>query len=366
MNTFPKILIGSGGSGGHVYAGIAIAEELTKKIPKENILFIGSNQHMEMKEIPRSGYAIQGIRISGGKNKFLSISGFLLLSEIIYSSFLVNKFIKNFSPNIVIGTGGFVTIPTLIAAMKNRIPILIQEQNSFPGLTNRIFSRYAKKICVAYEQSMKFFPKKKTVLTGNPIRSEIFQLPKKIQSCEYLGLKPNKPVILSLGGSQGSKSVNNAWLKGLNTLIALDIQFIWQTGTYDFQQIRNDKRSHHSNVLCMEFIENISMCYAAADVVVSRAGALTISEMCLIGKPYILIPFPWASDDHQTKNAQFLEKKQAAWILPNEDIEKKLVDTTVKLLNNSYMKKKMMKNLRSLGKPRAKQDIVHEILQIIL
>ncbi|WP_238783897.1 undecaprenyldiphospho-muramoylpentapeptide beta-N-acetylglucosaminyltransferase [Blattabacterium cuenoti] len=362
----PKILIGCGGSGGHLYSGIAIANEIKIQLPKANILFVGSKNHMEMLQVPKYGYSIKKIYISGGKNKFFSVYGFILCMELIYSFYLANKIIKNFSPNIVIGTGGFVSFPTLVASIKNRIPILIQEQNSFPGLTNRIFSRYARKICIAYEQAKPFFPNKKTILTGNPIRSEILQLPSKKQACLHLGLKKERPIILSIGGSIGSKSINNAWKKGLYKLIKLDIQFIWQTGKDDYLEIKNNKIYHHSNIILMEFIDKIPICYSAADIIVSRAGALTISETCLIGKPCILIPLPWSSDDHQNKNAKVLEEKQAALIIKNEELDKKLVDSTIKLMMDYNMKKKMIKNIIQLGKPNATNDIVNEILRIII
>ncbi|WP_185862914.1 undecaprenyldiphospho-muramoylpentapeptide beta-N-acetylglucosaminyltransferase [Blattabacterium cuenoti] len=365
-NISPRIIIGSGGTGGHIYPGIAIADELKNKIPNVNILFIGSRKHMEMQEIPKFGYPIEGICISGGKDKLFSIAGFFLSMELIYSFFLVKKILEKFSPNIVIGTGGYVSFPTLYAAEKKKIPILLQEQNSFPGFTNRIFSRYAKKICIGYEEAKKYFPKEKTIMTGNPVRSDILQkLLSRDQACIHLGLKANRPIILSIGGSQGSNSINKAWMKGLKKLIHLDIQLIWQVGKVDIHNIKKNRISHHHNFLLMEFIENIPICYAAADIIVSRAGALTISEICLIGKPYILIPFPWSSDDHQNKNAKILADKEAALIIKNEEIEKKLVDSTIELLNDSSRKKKMSRNILKLGKPKATNDIVNEILQII-
>ncbi|QIK16742.1 undecaprenyldiphospho-muramoylpentapeptide beta-N-acetylglucosaminyltransferase [Blattabacterium sp. DPU] len=365
MNHRPKIIIGSGGTGGHIYPGIAIANELKKKIPETNILFIGSKNHMEMKEIPRLGYSMEKIYISGGIDKFFSISGFIVFIQLIYSLFLANKIIKRFSPDIVIGTGGFVSFPTLYAAKKNKIPILIQEQNSLPGLTNRIFSRYANKICIAYEQAKKYFPKEKTIITGNPVRSEILKLPGREKACIHLGLKKTKPIILSIGGSQGSNSMNNAWIKGLKKLIELDMQLIWQVGRLDIHKIMKNEMSYHSNIIFMEFIEDIPTCYAAADIIVSRAGALTISEICLIGKPYILIPFPGSSNDHQNKNAKILEEKQAALIIKNEEIDKKLVNYVIQLVNDFNMRKKMSRNILKLGKPKATNDIVNEILQII-
>ncbi|WP_185851787.1 undecaprenyldiphospho-muramoylpentapeptide beta-N-acetylglucosaminyltransferase [Blattabacterium cuenoti] len=365
-NISPRIIICSGGTGGHIYTGIAIADELKNKIPEINVLFIGSKKNMEMQEIPKCGYPIERICISGGKRKLFSSSGFILFIELIYSFFLANKIIKKFSPDIVVGTGGYVSFPTLYAAKKNRVPILIQEQNSFPGLTNRIFSRYARKICIAYEESKEYFPKERTIITGNPVRSGILQLPSREEACFHLGLKKEKPIILSIGGSQGSNSINNAWIKGLKKLIHLDIQLIWQLGKVDIHRVRKNGISHHHNFILMEFIDNVPMCYAAADIIVSRAGALTISEICLIGKPYILIPLPWSSDDHQNKNAKILEEKEAALIIKNEDIDEKLVDSTIQLLKNSSMKKKMSKNIFQLGKPKATNDIANEILQIIL
>lgn len=365
---YPKIIISSGGSGGHIYTGISIADEIKKQIPNSSILFIGSEKRMEINEIPKFGYPIKKIIISGGRNKFNSIFSISsLLMEIIHSFFSVNKIIKNFSPDIVIGTGGFVSFPTLCMAKKNGVPILLQEQNSFPGLTNRIFSRYAKKICVAYEQTKKFFPKKKTILTGNPVRSGIFNLPKKETACSHLNLKRNKPIILSLGGSQGSNKINKFWINKIKKIIRLDIQLIWQIGNFDIKEItkKNKVLFNHPNILALKFIEDIFTCYAAADLVVSRAGALTISEICLIGKPYILIPFSNSSDDHQNKNARILEDKKAALIIKDEEIENKLMNSIIKLLDNNKLRKKMIKNILLLGKPKAVNNIVKEILQII-
>ncbi|WP_185877570.1 undecaprenyldiphospho-muramoylpentapeptide beta-N-acetylglucosaminyltransferase [Blattabacterium cuenoti] len=363
---FPKIIIGSGGTGGHIFTGIAIANELKKQIPKSDILFIGSKNHMEMKKIPKSGYIIKGLSLSGGRNKLYSIySVFVLFTQLINSFLLANKIIKNFSPNIVIGTGGFVSFPTLCAAKNNKIPILIQEQNSFPGLTNRIFSRYAKKICVAYEQTRKFFPEKKTIITGNPVRSNILDLPSKKNACINLGLKINKPIILSMGGSQGDNFINKVWIKsGLKKLIHMDLQLIWQIGNFDI--IKENKISKHPNLVIMDFIDDISICYAAADIIVSRAGALTISETCLIGKPHILVPLPHSLDDHQNKNAKILEEKNAAIIIKNEELECKLIDSITKLVNNISIRKTMKKNMLKLGKPNATNDITKEILRIIL
>ncbi|WP_185872941.1 undecaprenyldiphospho-muramoylpentapeptide beta-N-acetylglucosaminyltransferase [Blattabacterium cuenoti] len=367
----PKIIIGSGGTCGHIYPGIAIAEELSTKVPKSHILFIGSKNHMEMQEIPKFGYLFEGIRISGGKNKFCSIvSGMILSMELIYSFFLIKKIFNKFCPDIVIGTGGFVSFPTLYAAHKCKIPILLQEQNSFPGFTNRIFSRYARKICVAYNETKKNFPKKikhNIITTGNPIRSEIMHkiLLDKKQACLNLGLNVNKPIILSIGGSQGAHSINMAWINGLNKLINLDIQLIWQVGKIDIIKISKNINFYHKNIIIMDFIENIRIYYSAADIVVSRAGGLTISEISLIGKPFILIPLPFASDDHQNKNAKMLEEQDAALIINNEEIEQKLVDATIDLLNDSIRQNRMIKNILKLGKPKATYNIVKEISHII-
>ncbi|WP_185873499.1 undecaprenyldiphospho-muramoylpentapeptide beta-N-acetylglucosaminyltransferase [Blattabacterium cuenoti] len=363
----PKIIIGCGGTGGHIYTGLAIANGIKSKIPKSNILFIGSENNMEMKEIPKYGFKIKGISLSGGRNKLVSIySGFILLYQLIHSFISIKKVIKEFSPNIVIGTGGYVSFPTLCVAKNNNIPILIQEQNSIPGITNRIFSRYAKKICIAYDKSKKFFPKRKTIVTGNPIRSGIFNLPSKKIACKRLGLKKDKPIILSLGGSHGSSNINNVWINGgLTKLIHLDIQLIWQIGNYNIN-IEKNGILNHPNFIIKKFIENISYCYSAADIIVSRAGALTISEICVIGKPYILIPLSNSTDNHQNENAKILEKKQAALIVNDSEIESKLIDSIIKLMNNINMKKKLIKNMLSLSKPFATNDIIKEILQIIL
>ncbi len=363
---YPRIIICGGGTGGHIYTGIAIADEIKYQIPYSKILFIGSKNHMEMKEVPKYGYSIKKISISGGRNKIFSISGLFLFIELIESFFLVKKIIKNFSPNIIIGTGGFVSFPTLLAAKSNKIPILIQEQNSFPGITNRIFSRYADKICIAYKQSQKFFPKGKTIITGNPIRTKILKkFPSKKQACKYFGLNMKKPIILSLGGSTGSKLINNAWKNGISKLINLDIQLIWQIGSYIDNIKNNIKIYNYPNIIIIKFIKDIQMCYAASDIIISRAGALTISEICYLKKPNILIPFSRSSDNHQCKNAYILKKHKASIVIQDEEIEKELVDLSIKLISDIPLQKQMVKNISNLGKPNASKDIVNEILQII-
>ncbi|WGH26461.1 MAG: undecaprenyldiphospho-muramoylpentapeptide beta-N-acetylglucosaminyltransferase [Candidatus Bostrichicola ureolyticus] len=370
MNKSLKIIICGGGTGGHIYSAIAIADKLKEKLLYlniyPNILFLGSLGRMEMEKIPLANYHIYGLKINKIPN-ILWKKLFVFPIQMINSFFTINNFMKKFNPNIVIGTGEFISLLPLIIAVYQKKPTLIQEQNLLPGSINKILSKYVDKICLTYEESLSYFKNKnKIIITGNPLRSEILNnFFSKKEACKKLGLKPDKPVILSIGGSQGAHSINNGWLKNIKILIDNNIQIIWQVGNNDFNKIKQ-KCIIHPNILIYKYIENINLAYAASDVVVSRAGGLAISELSTLGKPCLLIPFPWAKKDHQTINAQLLVNNNAALMIKDNEIETNMIKKTLKILNDVSIKNSLSKNILKFSKPNATEKIVDEILKLIL
>lgn len=365
-----RILICGGGTGGHIYPAIAIADELKRKLCEINyyveFLFIGNKHGIEMQIIPKRNYPILGLWISGIP-KSISKNLFLFPIKIINSYKNCLNILKDFSPNIVIGTGGYVSGIPLYLAYKKKIPIFIQEQNVVPGYTNKIIgNKYAKKIFLGYEKSFSFFPKEKIIFSGNPIRSEIL-LPSvsRKEGCKKFNLDDKKPIILSIGGSLGSRSINNVWIKGIKKIVAEDIQLIWQVGSLDFEKINNNIYCHSSNIIIHKFIEDIHVAYSIADVVVSRAGGVAISEIAIYGKPSILIPLSYSSGDHQNENAKAITEKNAALVIHNDDIEYKLIDAVIYLLRNEKIKESFSKNILTISKPNATQIISKEIINFL-
>lgn len=361
-----NIIFSGGGTGGHIYSSLSIANEIKFQYPKINILFVGAKSKMETKKIPKYGFNIKTIWISGFPNSIFSKSFFLLPFKLINSLWNSNKIIKNFYPDIVIGTGGYASGPLVYMAAKKKIPILIQEQNIIPGFTNRILSKYAKKICIGYKESFHFFPFKKTIFTGNPIRKELLNIPNKKKSCLKLGLNQKKIIILSLGGSQGASSINNFWIKNIKKLIKNNIQLIWQIGKQKIQNIKKKIKNFNKNIFLFDFIDDIKTAYGAADIIISRSGALTLSELCLVGKPCILIPSPFSTHNHQVKNANFFFKKKLALVIQDNFLEKDLFNTIIYLLENKFLKKKLSKNIKKLAYINSTKKIVNEIFNIIL
>lgn len=354
----PKIILSGGGTGGHIYPAIAIANEIKTRFPQADILFVGAKNKMEMEKVPKAGFPIQGLWISG-INRSRIFSNFSLPFQIISGLWKSKKIIQNFKPDIAIGTGGFASGPLLYVAAQKNIPVLIQEQNSFPGITNKILKNKAFAICTAYDGMQQYFPKDKIHLTGNPIRSELFtNLPNHQQAKEKLGFDPNKPLILSVGGSLGSRTLNNSWHKGLQKLIDHDIQLLWQTGQLEWNKINAEVNSKGKLIQAVAFIYEMNLAYAAADIIVSRAGAMAISELTLIAKPTILIPYPFAAEDHQTKNAESLVKKQAAKMISDNEAPNYLVDQAINLTQNINEQKSLIENIQKLAKPNAAQNIV--------
>lgn len=360
----PKIIISGGGTGGHIYPAIAIADEIKRRWPAADILFVGALGKMEMEKIPQVGYAIKGLPIAGiNRSRPLSNLGFPM--KLFKSLRMARQFIVDFQPDVVIGTGGFASGPVLWEAAKMNIPVVIQEQNSFPGITNKLLKNKAAVICVAYA-GIDQFPKEKIQHTGNPIRSELFQNLADTKSAkEKLGFNPELPLILSIGGSQGSRTLNQAWEKALLDIQEADVQLLWQTGKLDFEKINQNLPKNIDGIHWVEFIDDMQTVFAAADVIVSRAGAMAISELCLVGKPVVLVPFPYATEDHQTKNAMALVHENAALMLTDEEVPEQLVKTILDLVKNESQQKTLAENIRKLGKPNATKEIVDILMQQI-
>jgi UDP-N-acetylglucosamine--N-acetylmuramyl-(pentapeptide) pyrophosphoryl-undecaprenol N-acetylglucosamine transferase len=361
-----RVIISGGGTGGHVYPAIAIANKMSEMIPGTEFLFVGAQGKMEMDKVPEAGYKIEGLWISGLQRK-LTLKNLMFPIKLLSSMFKTRKIIKRFSPDIVIGVGGFASGPTLQSASKKRIPTLLQEQNSYAGLTNKLLAEKASKICVAYEHMDKYFPKDKIVLTGNPVRTDIINVnDKRKEAQDFFGLDPNKKTLFAFGGSLGARTINESILNYLEDLIASDIQVIWQIGSFYFKEFKERLRDFDLRTIKhFEFLKEMDLAYAAADVVISRAGALSISEICLTGKPVILVPSPNVAEDHQTKNAMALVKENAALIVKDKEAQMNLVPEALKLLFNEEQQKVLSTNIKRFAKPNAAENIVREIISIV-
>ncbi len=360
-----RILLSGGGTGGHIFPAIAIAEEIKKRFPNAEFLFIGANGKMEMEKVPQAGYKIEGIDIAG-INRGSLFSNLGLPFKILKSLSKSRKIIKNFAPDFAIGTGGFASGPALYEASKLGIPIFIQEQNAYAGVTNKILSKKAKAVFTAYPK-VEGFPDDKIKFLGNPIRANIISgLIDKSEARQKLGLDKDKLTIFSVGGSLGSRTLNNAWKAHIKDVLKEDYQLIWQTGKLDFKDILEETKDIQSrNIQALEFIQQMELAYSAADVIVSRAGAIAISELAVAQKPIVLVPFPFAAEDHQTKNALSLVEKNAAKMVKDDEMDEKFWPTLVDICNNENLRKEMSDNLQYFAKPNAAKDIVDEIFKIV-
>jgi len=364
-NTRPlHILMSGGGTGGHIFPAVAIADEIKKRFPDAEFLFIGANNKMEMQKVPEAGYRIQGLNITGidRGNKLANIK---LPFRLISSIYKAKDIVKNFKPDLAIGTGGFASGPALYAAASFGIPVFIQEQNAHAGITNKILSKSAQLIFTAYPE-VKGFPATKTRFLGNPIRESIISGRVDTKEAKIkLGLDPEKLVILSVGGSLGSKTLNNSWLEHLDLLKESNCQLIWQTGKLEYQKLESDSKITRlgSQILLREFITDMPTAYSAADIIVSRAGAIAISELSVAGKPVILVPFPFAAEDHQTMNAMKLVEKNAARMVKDSEMKDKFWATLTELCNDQNLRATLSQNLNFFAKPNATQEIVDEILK---
>ena len=361
-----KVIISGGGTGGHIFPAISIANALKKRKPETDILFVGAKGKMEMEKVPAAGYPIEGLWISGLQRK-LTLKNLSFPFKVISSLIKANKIISQFKPDVVIGVGGYASGPTLRAATKKKIPSLIQEQNSFPGITNKLLAKDVSVICVAYDGMDKFFPENKIVKTGNPVRQEVIDINGKSEAaCNFFKLDNHKKTILVVGGSQGALSINKAIHKYLDLFIKNDNQLIWQTGKYYFETaIEATKELKDKGVRTIEFIDRMDYAYSVADVIVSRAGAIAISEICAVGKPTIFIPLPTAAEDHQKKNALALVEKEAALFIENGDAINNLGNAVIELIKNENQQKELSSNLKKLAITNADERIVDEIFNLI-
>ncbi|WP_312078698.1 undecaprenyldiphospho-muramoylpentapeptide beta-N-acetylglucosaminyltransferase [Chryseobacterium sp.] len=359
-----RVLMSGGGTGGHIFPAIAIADEIKTRFPDAEFLFIGANGKMEMEKVPQAGYKIEGLNIAGfDRGNLLKNIGlpFKLVSSLIKAK----KIIKEFKPDFAVGTGGFASGPALFMAAKAGIPTFIQEQNSLPGKTNTANGKKAKAIFTAYPNMEKFFPNSKVFFLGNPIRSTIVSgMQETAEAKEKLGLDKDKLTILSVGGSLGSRTLNNGWKENLDQLKEKGYQLIWQTGKLDFAEISSSIQ-HPASIQIREFIKEMETAYSAADVIVSRAGAIAISELTVAQKPVILVPFPFAAEDHQTKNAMTLVEKNAARMVKDSEMKDKFWSTLSEICENESLRKEMSVNMKYFAKPNAAREIVDEIFKMI-
>lgn len=358
-----KVVISCGGTGGHIFPAIATADALKRQHPDTEILFIGAIGRMEMERVPQAGYPIKGLWISGLQ---LDKSIFSLPFKIVKSLYDAKNILKEFQPNVVIGFGGFASAPTLKAANWLHIPTVIQEQNSFPGKTNRNVGKKAKAICVAYEKMDQWFPEDRIHLTGNPLRSIISASGTRQEAAEYFQLNPERPIVLLVGGSQGALGINKGISARLEAFRNGEMQLIWQTGKSYFERAKEEVKRFglEDKVKPTIFIDRMDLAYSAADIVISRAGAISISELALVKKPVIFVPLPTAAQDHQTKNAQRLVDAEAAIMVRNEDTELLLIPKLQELLRDTNKQQKMRQNIAAFARPNAAEDIVNIILQV--
>ncbi len=361
-----KIILSGGGTGGHIFPAVAIANVLKQEIKNVDILFVGASGKMEMEKVPLAGFNIKSIPIAGIKRKEI-VSNLLLPFKVVLSLFKSYKIIKQFNPDLVIGTGGYVTGPVLCIAQLLNIPTLIQEQNALPGLTNKILGKCATKICVAYPNMNLFFKKEKLIISGNPIRSEVLNIENKMQEAElFFNLKNNAKTILIVGGSLGAKGINEAITHNLQLFENNEAQLIWQTGSA-FYETAKEKISKFKNnhIRVYPFISRMDLAYCISTIVISRAGASAIAELSMLKKPSILVPLPTAAEDHQTKNALRLKEKQATILIKEKHAKQDLLTAAFSLINDDLLQKSLSENLEQFAQPDATQVILNEIKQIL-
>ncbi len=358
-----KFILSGGGTGGHIYPAIAIADELKARFPDAEFLFVGAKDKMEMQKVPQAGYKIEGLWIAGLQRK-LTLQNMMFPFKLMNSLWKSRKIIRKFQPDVVIGTGGFASGPLLQAANSFNIPTVIQEQNSYPGITNKLLSKKANKICVAYENLERFFPEEKIVFTGNPVRQDLLEInSKRAEAIAYFNLDVAKKTLLVLGGSLGARRVNQLIEKELQSIIAQGIQLIWQCGKLYFEDYKH--YSDEGKVQVVAFIDRMDLVYAASDFVISRAGASSVSELCLVGKPTIFIPSPNVAEDHQTKNAKAIVDKNGAILLRESELDEKFESVFTDLISNENLQNQLSENIKKLAKPNATKDIVEEIIKLL-
>jgi UDP-N-acetylglucosamine--N-acetylmuramyl-(pentapeptide) pyrophosphoryl-undecaprenol N-acetylglucosamine transferase len=362
-----KFIISGGGTGGHIFPAISIANALKKQLPDADILFVGALGRMEMERVPAAGYPIEGLPVSGFNRKNM-LRNVKVLLNLLRSLVLARRIIRRFKPDAAIGVGGYASAPTLRAASAFGVPTVLQEQNSYAGVTNKLLAKKASRICVAYEGMDRFFPKDKIILTGNPVRQDLFSvIPKTKEAYLFFGLDPQKKTILVVGGSLGARTVNQSIIAGLEKLSKTDVQIIWQTGKFYIEEARKAAQPFASpNLLVTDFVSRMDLAYSIADLVVSRAGASSISELCLLAKPVILVPSPNVAEDHQTQNALALVRKDAAIMIKDVDAKEQLVDKALELIQCEAELTKLSKNILKMAEKDSADRIANEILKLII
>lgn len=359
-----RIIIAGGGTGGHIFPAVAIAHALKAMNAENRILFVGAKGKMEMTKVPQEGFEIVGLDIAGF-NRTNLLKNISLPFKMLKSYFGARKILNDFKPDAVVGVGGYASFPMLNAAQSSDIPTLIQEQNSYAGKSNKILAKKAKAVCVAYENMERFFPEEKIIITGNPVRKNISDNAiSKEQGMAWLGMDMDKITLLVIGGSLGAKAVNEAIDNHLDELLRWDIQILWQTGTPYYEQAKARAEKYEGKVKVLEFIREMDYAYTASDVVVSRAGALSIAELCIVAKPVVFVPYPYAAEDHQTSNAMALVNRNAALMVSNDKVMNDLLPKLKMLIDNVEMRDVMRENLETLAIKDADKRIANKILEI--
>ena len=371
MNKQVRVIISGGGTGGHIFPAISIANAIRELCPDSEILFVGAEGRMEMQRVPQAGYEIKGLPIMGFDRKNL-LKNFNVLYKVWKSQRMAKRIIKTFKPMVAVGVGGYASGPTLNKAADMGIPCLIQEQNSYAGVTNKLLAKKAQKICVAYEGMERFFPADKIMLTGNPVRQDLFDTKlTREEALKSFGLPTNKKTVLIMGGSLGARTLNDSVLQNLELIRKHDdVQFIWQTGKYYYEQMDSIMQSRgfthddpSCNIVWTDFLD-MRAGYRAADIVVSRAGASSISEMCLLGKPVILVPSPNVAEDHQTKNAMALVDRQAAIYVKDSEAPSRLIRTALDCVEDAALLESLSENIRRMALPNSARIIAQEVLKL--
>lgn len=362
-----RVIIGGGGTGGHIFPAISIAGAIGEALGDTvEFLFVGALGKIEMEKVPEAGYEIVGLPVAGFQRK-ITLKNVSFIGKLVRSMQISRRLIRTFAPDLAIGVGGYASGPIVRAAARKKVPVVLQEQNSYAGVTNRLLAKSAEKICVAYKGMEHYFPAEKIIFTGNPIRQDLL-LPaeERGESFRHFGLDPARKVILLIGGSGGARTLNESVIRHIREIAAAKAQLLWQSGKYYHEAARMAlEQSGAKNIVLMPFIKEMNRAFQVADLVISRAGAGTISELCIIGKPVILVPSPNVAEDHQTRNARSLSDEEAGILVPDSKAGEELIDTALQLLEDSAKQKTLSENIKKLAIPDASQRIAGEVISIL-